>query len=73
MYKQDKINFIKVWYAYKNKMCELNKNNCEQCILCESIDGWRGDSGKYEYVPNCKYDFEELYAEDILNLMENQI
>ena len=41
MTKQDKINFIKEWYAFKNNMCEKYKN-CTECPLYESSDGWWG-------------------------------
>lgn len=69
MTKQDKVNFIKEWYAFRETMC---KNNiCTECPLYESSDGWpSGENSEYKYVHNCKYDFEDNYAEEIIDLME---
>ena len=72
MTKQDKINFIKEWYVFKNNMCEKYKD-CTECPICESSDGWWDEeSGEYKYVHNCKYDFEDAYAEEIITLMESK-
>jgi len=71
MTKQDKLNFIKEWYTFREYMCKQYNDICTKCPLYESSDGWRGENGEYEYIHNCKYDFEGDYAEDIIELMEN--
>lgn len=71
MNKQNKINFIKEWYEFRENMCVKYRYNCEECLLYESTDRWWGENGKYESVYNCKYDFEEAYAVEIIELMES--
>jgi len=72
MTKQDKVNFIKEWYAFrenKDNMCKKYVS-CTECHLYESTDGWpSGENGEYKYVDNCKCDFEDTYAEEIIELM----
>jgi len=70
MTTQDKISFIKEWYKFRNNMCKKYKDTYTECPLYESSDGWRGENREYEYVHNCKYDFEDGLAEDIIALME---
>ena len=72
MTKQDKINFIKEWYAFRDNMCRKHNDICTKCPLCESSDGWSNENGEYDYVHNCKYDFEYSFAEEIIMLMENK-
>lgn len=73
MNKQDKINIIKEWYKFRKDMCEKYKGSCMECPLYESSDGWHDyESGEYEYIHNCKYEFEESYVEDIVTLMERE-
>ena len=73
MTKQDKLNFIKEWYTFRENMCKKYKDTtCEECPLYESSDGWPSENGGYKYVHNCKYDFEDIYAEDIITLMESR-
>lgn len=70
MTKQDKINFIKEWYSFKNNMCE-KYTECDKCPLYESSDGWYdNEDDEYKYVHNCKFEFEENYAEEIIELIE---
>ena len=73
MTKQDKINFIKDWYKFKETMCEKYNNQCTKCPLYESSDGWPDSdkNGEYRYIDNCKHDFEDTYVEDIVTLMED--
>jgi len=40
--------------------------------LYESSDGWNDENGEYKYIHNCKYDFEDAYAEEIITLMESK-
>jgi len=70
MTKQDKINFIKEWYTFRENMCEKYNDICTECHLYESCDGWPNGNGEYEYVYNCKYDFKDGYAEEIIELIE---
>lgn len=73
MTNQDKINFIKEWYKFRENMCKKYNDICTECPLYESSDGWpSGENGEYEYVDNCKCDFEDRYAEDIIELMKNE-
>jgi len=44
MTKQDKVNFIKEWYAFRDNMCKKYNDICTECPLYESSDGWRGDN-----------------------------
>ena len=69
MIKQDKVNLIKEWYEFRENMCNKYNNICPKCPLYESSGGWRGKNGEYEYVFNCKYDFEDSFAEEIIELM----
>ena len=72
MIKQDKINFIREWYNFKEYMCKKYKNTCKECPLYESSDSWHDENDKYE-VDNCKYDFEDAFAEEIIELTENNL
>ena len=70
--KQDKINFIKEWYTFKDNICKKYNDICTECPLYESSDGWWDEeSGGYKYVHNCKFEFEDAYVEEIIELMEN--
>jgi len=71
MTNQDKVNFIKEWYTFRENMCKKYIDICTECPLYESSDGWWNGNGEYEYVDNCKYDFEDGFAEEIIELMEN--
>ena len=72
MTKQDKVNFIKKWYSFRDNMCKKYNNICTECLLYESNDGWWNEEiGDYKYVHNCKYDFEGAFAEEIAGLMKN--
>jgi len=72
MIKQDKINFIKEWYTFREYMCKKYNDICTECQLYESSDGWSNENGEYKYSHNCKYDFEQGFAEEIIELMENK-
>jgi len=71
MTKQDKVNFIKEWYAFRENMCKKYNDICTECPLCESSDGWPDYNGEYVFINNCKYDFEDGYAEEIIELMNS--
>jgi hypothetical protein len=71
MNKQDKIKVIKEWYTFREDNCEKYKD-CKECPLYESTDGWIGENGKYAYVDNCKYSFDDGYVEDIIDLIEER-
>jgi len=73
MTKQYKINFIKEWYAFRDNMCKKYNYICTECPLYESSNGWADGNGEYDYVQNCKYDFEDGFAEEIIELMESNI
>ena len=70
MTKQDKINFIKEWYAFREYLCKKYNDICTECPLYESSDGWADENGEYEYSHNCKYGFEDGFTEEIIELME---
>jgi len=73
MTKQDKVKLIKEWYAFRDNMCKKYKDACMECPLYESSDGWwNEETGDYKYSHNCKYDFEDVCAEEIIMLMEGK-
>lgn len=72
MLRQDRINFIKEWYKFRESMCKKHNNICVECPLCESSDGWYDDEiGDCKHIDNCMYNFEEGYAEAIFDIMES--
>jgi len=71
MTKQDKIDFIKDWYKFRENMCEKYNSACTKCPLYESSDGWFDYNEEYMFINNCKYDFEDAYVEEIIELMVN--
>ena len=67
MTNQDKVNFIKEWYKFKENMCKKYNNICTECPLYKSSDGWVDENGGCDIVHNCKYDFEEGLQKKLLN------
>ena len=70
---RDNLELITKFIQFRRYMCDKHNNDCKQCPLIESTDGWVGENGKYAYIDNCKFDFDAWYVEDILKCMdENQ-
>jgi len=70
MTTQDKVNFIKEWYTFRENMCKKHNYICTECPLYESSDGWPSGNGGYDTVHNCKYYFKDGFVEEIIGLME---